>query len=145
MATAEIRPSLRSRGMILSFSGGPSRNRSRGSWVTGSSEDLGTWYAAMLRHARSSPGWAGRCELRHEKRCDMASPHAGRPLSYERVLQAIGRLAEKQRLRDLCILEVEGGVVLQGRALGSTSTGFNLVSRTRVLSHSDLEALVGEP
>lgn len=75
----------------------------------------------------------------------MASPHAGRPLNYERVLQAIGRLAEKQRLRDLCILEVEGGVVLQGRALVSTSTGFNLVSRTRVLSHSDLEELVGEP
>ncbi len=74
----------------------------------------------------------------------MASPYAGRPLNYERVLQAVGRLAEKQRLRDLCILEVEGGVVLQGRALVSTSTGFNLVSRTKVLSHSDLDQMVSE-
>lgn len=74
----------------------------------------------------------------------MVSPHGGRPLNYERVLRAIGRLAEKQRLRDLCILEIEGGVVLQGCALVYTSTGFNLASTTRVLSHSDLQALVGE-
>ena len=72
----------------------------------------------------------------------MASPSAARGLNYERALQAIGRLAEKQRLRDLCILEVEGGVVLQGRALVSSRDGFNLISKTRILSRDDLERMM---
>lgn len=63
-------------------------------------------------------------------------------MNYERVLQAVGRLAEKQRLRDLCILEVEGGLVLQGHALVNTSTGFNVVPKTKVMSRNDLDKLV---
>jgi hypothetical protein len=82
--------------------------------------------------------------VRHEGRCNMATPSAFRPVNYEQVLQAVGRLAEKQRLRDLCILEIEGGLVLQGRALVNTSTGFNLVPSTKVLSHDDLEEMVRE-
>ncbi|MGB9300468.1 MAG: hypothetical protein WCD51_07735 [Anaerolineae bacterium] len=74
----------------------------------------------------------------------MASPSAVKGLGYERRLQAIGRLAEKQRLRDLCVLEVEGGVLLQGRALVSTREGFNLISKTRVLSHDDLDQMIRE-
>jgi hypothetical protein len=72
----------------------------------------------------------------------MASPPATGGLNYERALQAIGRLAEKQRLRDLCILEVEGGVVLQGRALVSSRDGFNLVSKTRIISRDDLDQMM---
>jgi hypothetical protein len=74
----------------------------------------------------------------------MASPAGAKSLNYERALQAIGRLAEKQRLRDICILEVEGGIVLQGRALLSTRDAFNLVSRTKVLSHEDLDQMIRE-
>jgi hypothetical protein len=65
-------------------------------------------------------------------------------MNYERVLQAVGRLAEKQRLRDLCILEVEGGLVLQGHALVNTSAGFNVVPKTKVMSRNDLDKLVKE-
>jgi hypothetical protein len=72
----------------------------------------------------------------------MPSPSGNKALNYERALQAIGRLAEKQRLRDLCVLEVEGGLVLQGRALVSAREGFNLVSRTRVLSHDELDQMI---
>jgi hypothetical protein len=74
----------------------------------------------------------------------MVNSPAAKSLDYERVLQAIGRLAEKQRLRDLCLLEVEGGVLLQGRALVSSRDGFNLVSKTKVLSHTDLEQMIRE-
>jgi hypothetical protein len=74
----------------------------------------------------------------------MTSPPGAKNLNYERALQAIGRLAEKQRLRDVCILEVEGGIVLQGRALLSTRDAFNLVSRTRVLSHEELDQMIRE-
>ena len=74
----------------------------------------------------------------------MASPSTAKSLNYERVLQAIGRLAEKQRLRDLCVLEVEGGLLLQGQALVSSRDGFNLVSKTKILSHNDLERMIRE-
>ncbi len=70
------------------------------------------------------------------------TPLAGGKVSYERMLQAVGRLAENQRLRDICILEVEGGVVLQGQALVSTREGYHVASRTKVLSHDDLDKLM---
>jgi hypothetical protein len=74
----------------------------------------------------------------------MANPSAAKRLKWERTLQAVGRLAENQRLRDICILEVEGGVVLQGQALVSTRDGYHLVSKTKVLSHEDLAKLIRE-
>jgi len=74
----------------------------------------------------------------------MANPAAAKRMDYERVLQSIGRLAEEQRLRDICILEVEGGMVLQGQALVSTREDYQLVSKTQVLSHTDLEKLTRE-
>jgi len=66
---------------------------------------------------------------------------AGRT-DYEYILQAIGRLAQQQRLRDICVLEVEGGMVVQGEAVVSTREGYHRVSNTRVLSHEDLDKLV---
>jgi|GEM_PF-1525203 len=75
---------------------------------------------------------------------EMADTSAARRLKYERALQAVGRMIETQRLRDICILEVEGGLVLQGQALVSTREGYNLISKTRVLSHEDLEQMARE-
>ncbi len=63
-------------------------------------------------------------------------------LSYEQVLQAVGRYAEKERLRDICLLEVERGMIIQGRALISTREGFNYDLRTKILSHDDLKRLL---
>ena len=75
---------------------------------------------------------------------DMPNPFGGRRMNYEKVLRAIGHVAEEQRLRDICILEVEGGVVLQGQALVSTRDDYQLIRKTRVLSHGDLEKLTHE-
>jgi len=74
----------------------------------------------------------------------MADTSAARRLKYEQVLQAVGRMIETQKLRDICILEVAGGIVLQGQALVSTREGYHLVSKTRLLSHEDLEQMVRE-
>lgn len=74
----------------------------------------------------------------------MADTSAARRMKYERVLQSVGRMIENQRLRDICILEVEGGIVLQGQALVSTREGYHLISKTRVLSHEDLEQMARE-
>ena len=73
----------------------------------------------------------------------MAEQPQPRKLRYEEALQAVGRYAEKERLRDLCLLEVEGGMVVQGRALISTREGFDLALRTKVLSYEELERLLG--
>lgn len=74
----------------------------------------------------------------------MVSAAAARRTNYERLFQAIGRLAEKQRLRDICVLEIAGGVVVQGRAMVSTRDGYQLVANTRVLDHDDLDKLMRE-
>ncbi len=74
----------------------------------------------------------------------MANPGAAKKMKYEPVLRAVGRLAEAKRLRDICVLEVEGGIVLQGQALVSTRDDYQLVSRTQVLSHDDLQKLTRE-
>lgn len=74
----------------------------------------------------------------------MAHPAKPKRMDYEQVLQAIGRLVGEQRLRDICILEVEGGMVLQGQALVGTTEGYQLVPRTKLLNHEDLEKLARE-
>ncbi len=74
----------------------------------------------------------------------MANPFGAKKTGYERVLQAIGRLAERQRLRYICVLEVEGGIVLQGQALIATRGGYDLVPKTQEFSREDLEKLVSE-
>ncbi len=73
----------------------------------------------------------------------MAEQPQPRKLRYEEALQAVGRYAEKERLRDLCLLEVEGGMVVQGHALISTREGFDLALRTKVLSYEELERVLG--
>jgi len=72
----------------------------------------------------------------------MAEQPQPRRLRYEEALRAVGRYAEKERLRDICLLEVEGGMVIQGQALISIREGFDYVLRTEVLSHDDLERLL---
>lgn len=72
----------------------------------------------------------------------MAEQPQPRRLRYEEALQAVGRYAEKERLRDICLLEVEGGMVIQGHALITTREGFGLALRTKILSHDDLERLL---
>jgi hypothetical protein len=71
----------------------------------------------------------------------MPNPFGGKRINYEQALRAIGHLAEEQRLRDVCVLEIEGGMVLQGDALVGTSQGYQLVPRTQEFSRKDLEDL----
>jgi len=72
----------------------------------------------------------------------MAEGPQPRRLRYEEALQAVGRYVEKERLRDICLLEVEGGMVIQGQALISTREGYNFALRTEILSDDDLERLL---
>jgi hypothetical protein len=84
-----------------------------------------------------------RAGLRGLKEVVMSEKVQGRKLRYEEALQAVGRFAEKERLRDICLMEVEGGMVVQGLALISTRQGFNLALKTQILSYEDLGKLLG--
>ena len=64
-----------------------------------------------------------------------------KPLSREEMFRGLTRFSEKENLRDLCILEVEGGVVVQGNALIDTKAGFGVALRTRTLTHDQLREL----
>lgn len=65
-------------------------------------------------------------------------------LSYPDIFRAVSRFVERERLRNICLLEVEGGVVVQGYALIDTKEGWNLALKTQILSHDDLHKLLEE-
>lgn len=72
----------------------------------------------------------------------MADPE--KKLSHPDMLRAVTRFVERERLRNICLLEVEGGVVVQGYALVDTREGWNLALKTQILSHDDLHKLLEE-
>ena len=53
-------------------------------------------------------------------------------LGYEKILRAIGKYCDQHKLDEVCLLEFEKGVVLQGLRVESTSEGYirELVSET---------------
>ncbi len=53
-------------------------------------------------------------------------------LGYERFLRAIGKYCDHHHLEEVCLLEFEKGVILQGLQIESTSEGYirRLVSET---------------
>lgn len=63
-------------------------------------------------------------------------------LRYDLLLAALGRFAEEHRLNDLCILEFEEGVIIQGTTLVQTAEGYKRSAVTHVLSHNDLKEMV---
>lgn len=63
-------------------------------------------------------------------------------LGYQEMFQAVARFVEKERLRDVCLLEVEGGVVVQGYGLVDTKEGWSLALKTQTLSYADLQKLL---
>lgn len=69
---------------------------------------------------------------------------AEKKLSQGDMLRAVTRFVERERWRNICLLEVEGGVVVQGYALIDTREGWNLALKTQILSHDDLHKLLEE-
>ena len=74
----------------------------------------------------------------------MASIFGEGGMSYERVLRALGKVAAKKGLRSLCLLELDGGVVLQGQMVRNTREGYVLTLETSVFNREELERLMQE-
>jgi hypothetical protein len=53
-------------------------------------------------------------------------------LGYEKMLCVVGRFCDQHKLDEVCLLEFEKGIVLQGLQIDSTSEGYSrrLVSET---------------
>jgi len=63
--------------------------------------------------------------------------------TYEDMLRALGRYADRKGLKQICLLEVEGGMILQGSILVPTQEGYRLSLETEAFTHEDLEKLMG--
>lgn len=72
----------------------------------------------------------------------MASRSPLDKMGYERVFQALGRLMDEQRMRDVVVMEFEEGVILQGFELVATTEGWMLRFKTDTFSQADLKKLV---
>ena len=64
------------------------------------------------------------------------------PLHYPELFRAVTRFVEQEHLRDVCVLEVEGGVLIQGYALIGTTQGFDRALKTQTLTHDELRQLL---
>ncbi len=64
--------------------------------------------------------------------------------NYPSILYALGNFIEEQRWRDICILEVEGGMIVQGTNVVSTREGYQYVMETRLFNHDELAKLVAQ-
>ncbi len=65
-------------------------------------------------------------------------------IDYAPVLYVLGNFVEEKRWRDICILEVEGGMIVQGTSLVSTREGYQYVMETKLFSHDELAKLLAQ-
>jgi hypothetical protein len=69
-------------------------------------------------------------------------PDPRKKSSYGPVLLALGNYAEERNWRDICVLEVEGGMIVQGTGLVQTAEGYQYVVETKMFSHDELAKLI---
>jgi len=63
-------------------------------------------------------------------------------LSYSDVMQVLGRYIEDKKLKDVCLLEIEGGVVIQGIAVATTYEGYTTLLQTYTLNREEISRLM---
>jgi hypothetical protein len=68
------------------------------------------------------------------------APEAGIE-DYEKTLAVLGRYIKRERLTQVCILEVQGGVVIQGLSPTDSREGTYLVMRTLTFDRAALKKL----
>jgi hypothetical protein len=68
----------------------------------------------------------------------------GSKLPYADTLAAIGRMAAKKQLNDLCVMEFEEGVIVTGSVLYEAGESYNRRIETLVLSVDDIKRLIKE-
>lgn len=68
-----------------------------------------------------------------------------RPLiAYPETFAALGRFIAKRKMRDVCVMEFEGGMIVTGTVFYEKGEALGRSSETQVLSFADLQRLVKE-
>ncbi|MBI5956926.1 MAG: hypothetical protein HY871_07980 [Chloroflexi bacterium] len=74
----------------------------------------------------------------------MPGPMASAMISNEDLMRAVGRYMDRHKLKNVCVLQVEGGVVVQGTATVYTSEAYQDALETYTISLEELQALIAE-
>ncbi len=67
-----------------------------------------------------------------------------RVIAYPELFSAIGHFVATRKLRDVCVMEFEGGMIVSGSTFFERGEGFGRAIETRVFSFDDLLQLVKE-
>jgi hypothetical protein len=62
--------------------------------------------------------------------------------SYEKVLTAIGRLIDHQKWAQVCVMELAGGIMVQGMVIVPTTEAYTAEMRTKVYDPGELRELM---
>jgi hypothetical protein len=65
-------------------------------------------------------------------------------ITYPEVFAAIGRFINRKKLRDVCVMEFEGGLIVSGSVFFDKGEGFGRTIETQVFSFDELRQLVKE-
>jgi len=68
-------------------------------------------------------------------------PDAKKKQNYGPILLAMGNYVAERNWRDICVLEVEGGMIVQGTGLVQTAEGYQYVVETKMFGHDELAKL----
>ncbi|MEW6231608.1 MAG: hypothetical protein AB1566_04735 [Chloroflexota bacterium] len=74
----------------------------------------------------------------------MPGPTDSAKISNEDLMRAVGRYLDRHKLKNVCVLQVEGGVVVQGTATVYTSEAYQDVLETYTVSWEELQGLIAE-
>jgi hypothetical protein len=69
-------------------------------------------------------------------------PETDSIVDYEKLLMVIGRYIQREHLSQVCVLEVQGGVIVQGLVAAPSGEGVDLVMRTQTFDRNAIRDLM---
>lgn len=65
-------------------------------------------------------------------------------IPYEEVMQALGFFLDQQSLREICLIELNEGILVRGIKYSAERSGYQTISESFLFTHEDLERIVNE-
>lgn len=62
--------------------------------------------------------------------------------NYEAILAAIGRRLDREKWMQVCVMELDGGILVQGMCIVPTTDAYAAAMRTQVLDQETLREMV---
>lgn len=65
-------------------------------------------------------------------------------IPYEEVMQALGYFVDQNNLREICLVELNEGILVRGLKYTAERSGYQTISESYLFTHEDLERIVNE-